>query len=153
LPRALERIVAGSVGIETTASAQQILSLVRGHDEEMREREDRVLVEELIDRAASGRNAALGWDETLQALAEGRVHMLVLPDAAARPGVLCMQEHFLATSGPNDCPICGEPLTTIADVAEAAIRTAMHTDSLVRFLAPGAAALLESRGAAASLRY
>jgi peptide subunit release factor 1 (eRF1) len=153
LPSALARSVAATLSIEMFASTDDVLRKVASVEETAREQEDARIVEQVITEAEKGGAATLGWDETLQALAEGRVHMVVLPANATRPGVECPQDHFLATGAADACPLCGEQLFQTEDVVESAIRAAMHTDALVHFLAPRASRLIELRGAAAILRF
>ena len=153
LPSALERSVVATLHIEMFAVTPDIVKLVSSVEASAREREDRDMVAELITETEKGGRATLGWDDTLQALGEGRVHLLVLPAGASRPGVQCPESHFLATSDLKFCPLCGEALWQSDDIIENAVRTAMLTDAHVHFLAPGASKLLETRGPAAVLRY
>lgn len=153
LPPALARSVAGQVAGEMFASTADVVQHVAAIEEQSREREDREAVEQIEQRLGKHSDVTVGWDETLQALAEGRVHLLLLPAGAASAGVQCPSEDFLATVARETCPICGEALFATNDIVEAAVRTALHRDSLVRFLAPEASKLLSPRGIAALLRY
>ena len=152
LPRALDRIVVGTAAVEMFASTADVVRHVAKIDEAAREREDEELVSRILDAAGAAGNATVGWDETLQALGEGRAHLLVFPAGASLPGVQCPNGHFLATAG-ESCPLCNERLFSTGDIVEAAIGTAQHMDTRVHFLAPRASSLLERRGAAALLRY
>jgi peptide subunit release factor 1 (eRF1) len=153
LPAALARSVAAMMHVEMFAVTPDIVKLVSAVDASAREREDRELVADLITETEKGGRATVGWDDTLQALGEGRVHMLVLPERVTRAGVQCPEGHFLATSAVRFCPLCGEQLWQSDDIAENAVRVAMLTDAQVHFLAPEASKLLASRGLAAVLRY
>jgi len=153
LPVALARSVVATMPMEMFAVLADVVKRVESIDGEAREKKDRDLVAELVTDAAKGDHAAIGWDETLQAVSEGRVHMLVLPEGTTRSGVQCPEGHYLATADVKFCPLCGEALWQTDDIAEGAVRTAMATDAQVHFLAPTASELLADRGMAAFLRY
>jgi peptide subunit release factor 1 (eRF1) len=153
LPPTLARAVAGQMPGEMFASTADVVRHVAAIEEEAREREDRALVEQVEQRLGKHSDVTVGWDETLQALAEGRVHVMLLPAGASGAGVQCPTGDFLATVSREVCPMCGEALFATDDIVEAAVRTAVQRDSLVRFLAPGASKLLAPRGIAGLLRY
>ncbi len=153
LPTALARSVIGTMPMEMFAVTADIVKRVESLEAETRETKDREVIAELVTDAEKGGHAALGWDDTLQAVGEGRVHMLVLPDHLTRHGVQCPEGHYLATADAESCPLCGESLWQTEDIAESAVRTAMATDAQVHFLAPGASRMLADKGIAAFLRY
>lgn len=153
LPPSLSRAVVETMPVEMFADTSDVVALVAEAEAAAREREDVGFVEELVADAGKGARAAAGWSETLQALSDGRVHRLVLAAGATRPGVMCPEGHFLATSALKFCPLCSETLWQTDDIAEAAVRAAMLTDAQVRFLSPRASEQLGERGIAAQLRY
>ncbi|HZP57638.1 MAG TPA: hypothetical protein VFC53_08780 [Dehalococcoidia bacterium] len=152
MPAQLARAVAATLHLDLDVSTAEVVRHVESVEAVVRRREDEKLVHDLIDLAHRGK-AAIGWDETLQALAEGRVHALVLPRDETRAGVQCPEGHFAATPKLDCCPICGEKLWETDDVAEAALRAALLHDAHVRFVGNGAAELLAGRGPVAQLRY
>jgi peptide subunit release factor 1 (eRF1) len=154
LPKALANCVVADVALEMWVPAADVVKRIEEIDAQAREREDRELVARVADEAsAPGSYATVGWDDALQALAQGRVHRLVLPRGARIAGVECREGHFLAVSPASACPLCGARPEPVEDVVEPAIRMAMHTDALVHFVAPGATEALAKHGAAALLRY
>jgi peptide subunit release factor 1 (eRF1) len=152
LPRALARSVVATLPVEMFASNAEVLKKVAALEQSAREREDEAIVEKLIGDAAVG-EACLGWPETLQALVEGRVHMLLLRGGAAQAGFQCPDGHFVFTRPVECCPTCEQRLVHIDDVAEGAIRLALHSDAVVRYLAPRAGERMEQWPAAAVLRF
>jgi peptide subunit release factor 1 (eRF1) len=153
LPRALSRLVVDTLPLEMFAGNDEIVQKVAGIEMAACESEDAAIVERVVNSASTGGDATLGWDETLHALSEGRVHMLVLPAGAAQPGAVCPEGHHVAMAAAGSCPVCSAHLVACDDVVEPAIRIAMATDAIVRFLRPEASRLLAARGAAALLRY
>ncbi|MEX2246182.1 MAG: Vms1/Ankzf1 family peptidyl-tRNA hydrolase [Dehalococcoidia bacterium] len=153
LPRALAGLVVGTLPIEMFAGTAEIVGRVADVEAAARQQEDRELVEELTVGARKGAHAVLGWDDTLQALAEGRVHVLVLAGMPGGAGVECPEGHVLARGDELQvCPFCGEGLWHVDDVAEAAVRAALHTDARVHAISGGSQGL-GRHGAGAILRY
>ncbi len=153
LPAALARSVVATMPMEMFAVLADIVKRVESIDADAREKKDRDLVAELVTDAEKGNHAVFGWDETLQATGEGRIHMLLVPEGATRPGVQCPEGHYLATADVKFCPLCGEALWHTDDITESAVRTTMAADAQVHFLAPKASEALAGRGIAAFLRY
>lgn len=153
LPEHLARGVSGTAHIEMFAVTADVAKHVALIDQAARAREERELVLELLTDASKGRRAALGWDETLQSLAEGRVHMLVVPAGVTRSGVQCPERHFLSTQSRLYCPLCQERLWQTDDIIEAALRVATATDADVRFVSSESRRLLPESAPAAVLRY
>jgi peptide subunit release factor 1 (eRF1) len=154
LPKALARSVVATVSLDMSMPVDQVLERVTDIDAAARLHEDEGTVARIAEEASvPGGLATVGWDDTLQALGEGRVHMVVLPQGAKAAGVECPQEHFLAVSPIERCPLCGERLLVSEDVVETAIRAAMHTDALVHFVAGPPGGLLGRYGVVALLRF
>jgi peptide subunit release factor 1 (eRF1) len=153
LPASLERIVIGTTQIEAFAITPDVVRKVEAIERDARETEGRRLIGELVTEAEKGGRATLGWDDTLAALGEARVHVLVLPAEQPRAGVVCPKLHFLAVSPISHCPLCHESLRATEDIAESATRVALLTDTRIHFLAPAASKDFAARGAGAFLRY
>lgn len=153
LPVALARSVVATMPMEMFAVATDVVKHVAAIEVEARETKDRELIGELVAESASGGHASVGWDETLRALGEARVHMLVLPEGLTRAGVQCPEGHYLSATHAKVCPLCDAELWQTDDIAESAVRVAMGTDAQVHFLAPRAGEELADRGIAAFLRY
>jgi peptide subunit release factor 1 (eRF1) len=153
LPAALARSVVATMPMEMFAVAADVVKRVAAIEVEARETKDHELIAELVEDAESGGHASVGWDDTLRALGDARVHMLVLPDGKTRAGVQCPEGHYLSAAQMKFCPLCGEALLQTEDIAENAVRAAMATDAQVHFLAPQASEELADRGIAAFLRY
>ena len=86
----IKQTLAGNFRAESFAADSAIIERALQLAEEAERKEEQALLAEVRDRASSGGNGAIGRDETLQCLAEGRVQTLVLaggllgtPDADA----------------------------------------------------------------------
>ena len=113
----------------------------------------------LVDRVrglaeAEGRGA-LGIDDSLQALVEGRVDTLVVADGMTQDGTLCLNCDYFAASKFKRCPACSnEQLEDLPDAIEYAVARAMLSGSQVNILFNGGREMLLARGGiGAILRY
>ena len=153
LPKALSRIVVATLPDETFAVTADVIKRVESLEAEARARRDVEVVDALVTAAAKDDRAVVGWDETLAALSDGRVHLLVVPTGVARPGVQCPEGHYIAVRPVSNCPVCDEIVWQTDDVCEAAVRQAMLTDAEVRFVGEAGADLFGCNGIGAILRY
>lgn len=153
LPRSLNALVAGEFTGELFASDDQVIERVRGIEAQAERQRERVLVEEMIQRSLKRQLAVTGWDETLMALCEGRVHELALIEGLSVAGYVCPEGHLAVTERIERCPLCEEPTWPVDDLAAWAMQRAAATDAHVEFVRGEAAELLRVHGIAANLRY
>jgi hypothetical protein len=154
LPRSLSGRLAGTFSAELFASNEHILDQVRSL-EERAEREAEVgLVTQLTGGAAGGGPAVVGWDDTLQALVEGRVHKLVLAEGVSQAGRVCPAGHVAVVEPLAECPVCGAALEAVPALAERAVELAFDDDGSVETVRGEAReALTPHGGIGALLRY
>lgn len=153
LPRPIQTRIAGSFVGELFLSDAHVVERVRDVEEKAEHESQASLVNNLLDAAGAGGPAALGWEETLQALAEGRVHKLILVEGRTRKGRVCSNGHAVIESL-RTCPFCAARLEVVNDLAEWAAERAFDTDARVATVRAGAAKALTTRGGVgALLRY
>ncbi len=112
-----------------------------------------MVVAHLLTAAKSGGLATLGWEETMPALLEGRVHKLVLVDRLRKHGRSCPGGHVTAGRA-RVCPRCQEPVPASRDLTEAAVGAALDTQASVEMVRGSAAQHLRLEGGiGAILRY
>lgn len=120
--------------------------------EEERARRQLALLERVRDEALAGGQGAIGLADTLAALAEGRVELLLLPadrdlrGSRALDGSLYPPE--VAPPGISPADLRPEPF-----LAERMVQRAVRTDARVTFLRGGVEAALGTDDAAALLRW
>jgi hypothetical protein len=155
LPRSLRGRVAGSFLAELFLSDEEVVERVRAVDEAAEREAEARLVNNLVDATSAGGLAALGWEETLQALLEGRVHKLVLAEGRTQRGRVCPKGHAAVLEKLAACPFCGGRLEAVGDLAEWAVEKALDTDARVETVQGQAAEGLVEHGSgiAAALRY
>jgi peptide chain release factor subunit 1 len=154
LPKALARIVVDTIPAEMFAVTADVVKRVALIERAARDKRNLEIVQDLTTAAAKGDAAITGWQDTLDALCAGRVHMLVVPaEGRVKAGVQCPDGHYIGVHAVTNCPVCDEPTWPATDVLEAAVRMAMSTDAVVLFVGPDAADALGSAGIGALLRY
>jgi peptide subunit release factor 1 (eRF1) len=125
LPAELSSIVAGRFAAEMFASESEVIDRAMVLADAAERQDEADLVKRILDTALSRGPASLGWDETLQLLADGRVHRLALAESHLG-----------------------------AEAADRALKLAWQTDAEVEFLHTEAADLLaDHHGIGALLRY
>jgi peptide chain release factor subunit 1 len=96
---------------------------------------ERKLEKEALDRLqeaiATGGRGAAGLEDTLNALNEQRVEILLLQDNFDAAGVCCPQCGWLGPSGVDSCPADGTPTIARDDVTDLAVRRAIRQSAQV----------------------
>lgn len=170
LPERLGSAVAGSFIAESHASDQELVTraLALAQAAERQEEIQRVadLQEALAhrpvtavsqDRHGNGwtmghRQAVHGAQETLQALSQQRVRLLLLRRGFHLPGSVCENCGSLFIVAGGSCPYCSHPLSAVPDVLEHAVERAEAERAEVEFVAESQT--LEALGGiGALLRY
>lgn len=153
LPRSLAGKVVGEFAGEMFATDAEIVARVKDIETQIERAGERSLVEEILERAPKGELAALGWDDTLTALVEGRVHRLALVEGLTAEGFECPEGHAIVRERAGRCPYCGAEMRPTPDLAARAVRLALATGARIEFVRGDAAELLRPHGAGAILRY
>lgn len=148
LPGPLRRKLAGTLQLEFFASKSELLAATRAKLAELEGDAERREVQALLD-AATGGHVALGVDQTLAALAAGRVHVLLAADDFHRSGSECPACARLSTSE-GHCPACGGELITINDLGNRAVEQAIQEGARIELVTGEAAALLDEMGGLAA---
>jgi peptide chain release factor subunit 1 len=96
---------------------------------------ERKLEEETLDRLVAAKNSngrgATGLDETLEALNEQRVEVLLLEENFDAAGVCCPQCGWLGPQGIAACPADGTATVEREDITDLAVRRALRQSARV----------------------
>jgi peptide subunit release factor 1 (eRF1) len=144
LPRKLQARLAGTLNLEVFASDAAVLEATLQAARAIEQFDDQVLVDELLE-VATVPHVALGVTATLEALAAGRVHLLILADSFAQPGGCCSACGRLVNHG-KPCPTCGMPAQPLENLREALLRQALDQGAGIGTVAGKAAELLSEHG-------
>lgn len=122
LPKDLQEQIVGSFPSVMTASEAGILDRsleIIGTVERETEKE---LVENVITAAAKGGAGVIGLADTLGAVHEGRVHILVVAEGYRATGYRCQQCGYIAAQAKKQCPFCGGKVKKIDDAVDLIVR-------------------------------
>ncbi len=154
LPRGLRSRVAGTFACELFASDRAVLKRARKLMEAAEREAEEALVGHIMEGARNRGLAAIGWEQTLPALLEGRIHKLVLVEGLRKRGRNCPRGHLAAGRGSRLCSLCQEPVGASQDLTEAAVGAALDTQASVEMVRGQAARRLRNEGGiCAILRY
>jgi peptide subunit release factor 1 (eRF1) len=144
LPRPLQARLAGTLNLELFASDAAVLEATLQAARAMEQLDEQVLVDELL-QVATTPHVALGVADTLEALAAGRVHLLILADSFAQPGGRCTACGRLVDDG-ETCPTCATPAQPLANLREALVRQALDQSARIETVSGNAAGRLGEHG-------
>jgi peptide subunit release factor 1 (eRF1) len=118
LPKRLRQRLAGTFNVDVRPNLEAEVRERASAVVESWEREDeKRKVQDLFERAASQRPAAIGLRECLWAATTAAVEELLVHDDVTAPGVVCPREGWLGESA-DSCPVCGTPTRQTPDVID-----------------------------------
>ncbi len=142
--------LAGRVSVDVeNSSPEDVLAAVQPCFDELEERRER----EALERVEQGARAVAGLEETLRALNERRVEVLLLDQSFSTPGTLCPECGWLGPDGIEACPADGTPLVHCDELADAAIELAIQQSAELLPVSHRESALEERGGIAALTRF
>ncbi len=152
LTRPLRARLAGSLGLELFAGDAEVLSATLTVAEAIEREHELQVVDELFEAASTPR-AILGVAGTLGALADGRVHLLILAEGFAAPGGFCPTCGRLVVDA-HRCPTCGLATTPVENLHESVIRQARQQGATLETVSgPAAERLSKAEGIGAWTRF
>jgi peptide subunit release factor 1 (eRF1) len=152
LPRPLRARYAESLRLPVSARESEVLAATI----EASERHERAVevetVERLIDRAGA-HTAVLGLEETLAAIFDGRVDMLVMSSDLNGEVAVCGNCGRLTTSK-STCPACGSQIEKVVDLRERIVSEVLDQSGRIEIVeGPAAEMLGRHGGVGAFLRF
>jgi peptide subunit release factor 1 (eRF1) len=151
LPKRWRSIVLGTFTIDMTAGHALLLEKVMRLAEDVKEREEQELIDNVLTSAAKEYGAS-GLDDTLQAVYAGNVQLLVIEDGYHARGSKCTNCGFISAETRDECPFCSNPFEEIEDVVEMAVHKVLQDGGDVEIVSP-APELTEAGKIAATARY
>jgi peptide chain release factor subunit 1 len=152
LPKALRDLVVATIPIDMTAPDLEVLARSMEIVEEVEIAEDKKLVEQAVTLAAKGEAGATGLDDTLTAVQEERVHVLLVDRDFHAPGYRCQGCGYATTAQLEKCVYCGGAFVPVEDVVEFVVGRVVESGGRVEFV-HDAPRLKEAGGIGAILRY
>lgn len=125
LPKTWQSLVVGSVPMSMNATKDEVFEKAMDIIHQEDERREAELVSTIITASAKGREGAVGLDNTLIAVQQGRVMSLVVENGYRSPGYRCLSCGFLTSQELDKCSFCGSKLEKINDVVDLAVTEVM----------------------------
>ncbi len=135
LPRKLAAMVGGEVRhLMMIASAEEVLARSQEAIAEIRRQEAAEIVRQVCETAGPAGYGVIGLEETLCALYDESLRVLVVERDLSKSGFSCSRcGRLFATSGP--CPVCREPYARSVDnVVEEAVEAAFRQNAEMTFV-------------------
>ncbi len=152
LPTDVAAVMAGTFVVDPgTMTPATVLEHARRVAAEWEVEEERRLVADLFDAAASGGTAILGLEEACVAVNRRAVEVLYIQAERTTPGSVCLECERVTCETGSVCAICGGELSAVPDVVDRLSELVRSTGGRVRhILNEGPLAEVE---AGALLRY
>ncbi|MBV9280989.1 MAG: hypothetical protein JOZ41_12985 [Chloroflexi bacterium] len=123
--------VVGSVHVRIDAPVAEVVEQA----ERVREQAEGELIDHLVQQiqeyAGAGGRGTIGLKDTLQALNEQKVHILLVQEGYQAPGAECPNCGMILAGQPDACPACNELPRPVDNVVELAIQRAIELGSTV----------------------
>jgi peptide chain release factor subunit 1 len=116
--------LAGRASLPIGATDGEVLAAAQAIESEVERRRQAEIVGRLRQAVASGGRGVTGLTPVLDALADHRVHQLVVSKGFAAPGWRCARCAVPAAMG-RTCKRCGTEMAEVDDVVEDALETAL----------------------------
>lgn len=118
---------------EINATPKAILERTLLVEEEIRQKEQRELLERFLAQLNSGGLGVAGLDSTLKALRQGQVNYLLVKDGYEIEGFRC-RECFGLHAENGSCKYCNGPTEKVSDVIDEAVQEALQQGVHVKYI-------------------
>ncbi|MBC7249809.1 MAG: hypothetical protein H5T62_05935 [Anaerolineae bacterium] len=125
LPKSLQNMVVGSFSIDTAAPEADVLDHSLEVIRRVEREQEKQLVGQLIAAWKRGQGV-VGLSDTLAAVQEQRVRILLTMRGYSEPGYRCVACRYLTLQERTACPLCGGEIQLTDDIVEHIVHRAME---------------------------
>jgi peptide chain release factor subunit 1 len=129
-PYVRDRLI-GHISVRIDADTQEIIDRASELRDEVEETHLQTLMDTVQEYAGAGGRGTIGLKETLQALNEQKVHILMFEENYRAPGSVCTNCDMIYAEQLSTCPACGGPADPVDNVVDAAVQKAYELGALV----------------------
>ncbi len=152
LPKGLADTVIGSFQVDLNASINEVQERSRDLIEQVAQQREAELVDQMIAGWKRGSGAVVGLSDTLAALQEHRVGVLLVAAGYETSGYRCTNCRYLVLSEREECPLCGGAVAHVEDLVDTMVHRALEQAVEVEVVR-GNSKLEEVGSVGALLRY
>lgn len=152
LPKAIQDRVIGTFPIDPDATVGEVQARSMDLIEDVAEKREKELVDEVIAGWKRGSGAVAGLSDTLVALQEHRAGVLLVAAGYEASGYRCQSCRYLMLTERDECPLCGGTVEHVEDLVETMTHRALEQGVDVEIVR-GNQQLEEAGSAGAILRY
>lgn len=134
LPKSWQSLVVGTFPMSMAASADDVLARAMEISVQAELLQETALLHKIVTAASKGHGGALGLEDTLHALREGRVQTLAIQEGYRAPGYCCQGCGYLTAKTLPVCQFCGGVFEQIPDAVEMAVASVMQAGGEVEVL-------------------
>jgi len=134
LPKSCHSLVVGTFPMSMTASTTEVLDRAMQIGVAAEQRREAKLVENVITTAAKGNGGVIGLDDTLKAIHDGRVQVLLTSSGYRAAGYRCGTCGFMTSQPSGTCQFCGGTFIEITDAIEFAVQGVMQSGGEVEVI-------------------
>jgi peptide subunit release factor 1 (eRF1) len=88
----------------------------------------------IVTNEAKGQGGVINFEDTLNAVHDGRVHTLVIREGYRAPGYQCLGCGYLTSENLDSCPFCEKHFEEIPDAVDLAVRRVLRDGGEVEVL-------------------
>jgi peptide chain release factor subunit 1 len=134
------------------ASTKEILDRVMKIEQEMKQKEEKRLLERLFNQVNSGGLGIVGLDSTIRALQQGQVNFLVVQQGYGKNGFRCTACSSLLINN-GSCDYCGGSTQVIPNIVDEAVQQAIGQGCQVKWITLSDPQLSAAGSIGAMLRF
>jgi peptide chain release factor subunit 1 len=124
LPQVLQDRVVAVETEEIGVSPRKVLKRLARIEQDLRQRQERRLLDRLFDEVNSGGLGIVGLDAIVRALKHGQVNFLVVEEGFTKNGFRCVECRSLFTEN-SSCDYCGAKTTAVRDLVGEVVEEAL----------------------------
>jgi peptide subunit release factor 1 (eRF1) len=125
LPKSWQSLIVGTFPMSMTASKDEVMERAMQIGRQAELKREQMLVKSIKTSAAKGKGGVIKLEDTLGAVHEGRVQMLLIRDGFRAPGYQCTGCGYVTSQPISACPFCGKSFSEIPDAVEMAVHQVM----------------------------
>jgi peptide subunit release factor 1 (eRF1) len=152
LPKAMQEKVIGTFAIDPAAPSNEVQARSMDLIEDVAEKREAELVEEMIAGWKRGSGGVVGLSDTLVVLQEHRAGTLLVGAGYEASGFRCQSCRYLMLTERDECPLCGGVVEHVEDLVDTMTHRALEQGVDVEIVR-GSQALEEAGSVGALLRY